>query len=99
MKFFSKTTFLCNLCFIAFIILQQVEKKHSIAGNKEAIIPLPALQGSLVVLGILAVIINFAFLATCGVLFLLKKNIPVAKWLLWANLLFLLVQIFYFKLY
>lgn len=98
MKFFSKVVFLCNLCFVAFVVLRQLEKGRDIAGNKEAVIPLPALEGTLVVLGVASILINFIFIIVCGIFLLVKKQIPVAKWLLWVNLLFLLLQFIYFKL-
>lgn len=99
MKFFSKITFICNLCFIAFIILREVEKARAVNGNNEALVPLPALQNMLVILGVTAVVINFIFAVTCIVFHLLKKQIPAAKWLVWVNLMFLLFQFIYFKLY
>ncbi len=99
MRFFSKITFICNLCFVAFTILHLLEKKRDAVGNKDAIIPLPAVEGTLAVLGLASVIINFIFAILCLLLFILKKQIPVAKWLVWVNLLFLILQFIYFKLY
>jgi hypothetical protein len=99
MKFFSKVVFLCNLCFVAFIVLRQLGNGSDVTGNKEAIAPLPALEGTLVVLGVASVLINFIFIIVCGIFLLVKKQIPVARWLVWVNLLFLLLQFIYFKLY
>jgi hypothetical protein len=100
MRFFSKIVFICNICFVAAVILRLVEKDYVSNGNHDAIIPLPALQGTLVVLGfIVAVMLNFIFALCCLIFLLLKKQHNIAKWLVWINLLFLLFQLFYFKLY
>lgn len=100
MRFFSKIVFLCNLCFAASVILRAMEKDYVSTGSHDAIIPLPALEASLAVLGfIIAIIVNFIFAACCLIFLLLKKQHHVAKWLVWVNLLFLLFQIIYFKLY
>jgi hypothetical protein len=99
MRFFSKIVFICNLCFVAAAILRLVEISHNTEGNKDAIIPLPPVQNVLVTLGFSAVILNFVFAFLCAVYWLLKKQHNIAKWLVWSNLLFLLFQLFYFKLY
>lgn len=99
MRFFSKIAFICNLCFITFVVLNQLEKNPDRLGSKDAIIPLPAVEGTLAILGITSVIINFIFAVICLLFFILRKQIPVAKWLVWVNLLFLILQFIYFKLY
>jgi hypothetical protein len=100
MRFFSKIVFICNCCFVAAVILRLMEKDYISNGNHDAIIPLPAVQGTLVVLGlIIAVILNFIFAGCCLVFLLLKKQHNIAGWLIWINLLFLLLQVYYFKLY
>jgi hypothetical protein len=99
LRFFSKIVFVCNLCFAVSAILRLVEKDHITNGNHDAIIPLPPVQGTLVILGLIAVMLSFIFALLCGMYFLLKKQHNIAKWLVWVNLLFLLFQLFYFKLY
>lgn len=99
MRFFSKITFLFNCCFVAFVILREVEQGRNIKGSHDAVIPLPVVQNSLVVLGVTAIIFSFIF-AVCILVFrLLKKQHNIAGWLVWTNLLFLLIQVIYFKLY
>lgn len=99
MRFFSKITFIWNICFVAFVILRRIEQARDIAGNKEAIIPLPALQGTLVILGITAVFINAVFILSCIIVRLFQPQISVAAWMVWVNLLLLVLQIVYFILY
>ncbi len=80
-------------------MLNQLEKNPDRLGSKDAIIPLPAVEGTLAILGIASVLINFIFALTCLVFFIVRKKIPVARWLVWVNLLFLILQFIYFKLY
>lgn len=81
------------------IIFSSIETERKAAGNAEAIIQLPALQSSLVILGYGAFIPNLIFAVLCLVYWLLKKQHTIARWLVWVNLLFLVLQFFYFKLY
>lgn len=99
MRFFSKITFLCNLCFLIFVVMNELEKNPETLGSRDAIIPLPAVEGTLAILGLASVLINIVFSLTCLVFVIVKKPVPVAKWLVRINILFLILQFFYFKLY
>jgi protein-S-isoprenylcysteine O-methyltransferase Ste14 len=100
LRFFSKIVFICNGCFVASAIFRLMEKDYVSNGNNNAVIPLQAVEGTLVILGfVAAVILNVIFALLCLIYLLLKKQHNVAKWLVWINLLFLLFQLFYFKLY
>lgn len=100
MRFFSKIVFICNICFALAAVLRIMEQRRELQGNHDAIIPLPPLQGILVTLGFgVAVVINFIFVVCVLIFLLLKKQHHIARWLVWINLLFLLFQFFYFKLY
>jgi hypothetical protein len=99
MRTFSKIVFICNLCFIVAAILRVVElgiKK----GN--AIIPLPAVEGSIVVLGFfVAIILNVIFLGLIIFKKIIKSPINFSPIILWFNVILLPVQIWYsfFKQY
>jgi hypothetical protein len=99
MKLFSRVAFICNISFIAFILLGYIElshKKNKVAGD---ISPLPFITGILVILGQLAIFINlFYCLITLGMLFA-KKIQQTPRWLVIANFLFLLIQLYYFFIY
>lgn len=99
MRFFSKITFICNLCFVAFVIFYHLEKNADSLASKDAIIPLPAVEGTLAILGVASVLINFIFALFILVFKLVKKEHAIARWLVWVNLLFLFIQFIYFKLY
>jgi len=96
MRFFSKIAFISNLGFIAFVILGYVEFNQKKAGIQDNIIPLPVVTGSLVVLGVMAVFINLIFAATVLYYLVKKTQFPAPAWIVVANCLLLLVQLFYF---
>ena len=96
MRFFSKIVFICNLSFIAAVILRFVENAHKKKGNFDGAITLQPLESTLVVLGYGAIIINFIFNLFVMVLLLSKKDPFIARWLIWSNFFFLIIQVYYF---
>ena len=96
MRFFSKIAFISNCCFIAFVILGYVEFNQKKAGIQDNIIPLPVVTGLLVVLGIMAVFVNIIFAATVLYYLVKKKQYLAPAWIVAANCILLLVQLFYF---
>jgi hypothetical protein len=94
MRIFSKIVFICNLCFIAAAVLRIVE-----LGMKkgDAVIPLPVLEGSIVVLGFgLAIILNAIFCVILVFQKILKSPINYSVFILWFNVILFFVQIGYF---
>ncbi|MEP7145239.1 MAG: hypothetical protein ABI707_20310 [Ferruginibacter sp.] len=77
MKLFSKITFIFNVSFVIFILLGYIEFSHKKSNVGNNIIPLPFVTGVLVILGVLAVFINFIFcLAALIPLFSKKMKQP-----------------------
>ncbi|MEP6675373.1 MAG: hypothetical protein ABJA78_09460 [Ferruginibacter sp.] len=99
MRFFSKFVFICNLCFIAVIVMRFVEMHKTKAGNRDAIIPLPFVEGTLALLGYMAIILNFVFLLTAIIMKLSRKAWTFQKWIFWINLLFFFLQIYFHLFY
>ncbi|MEI7735443.1 MAG: hypothetical protein WCI49_08245 [Ferruginibacter sp.] len=98
MRFFSKVIFVCNICFILSIILGYVER-HSVAkGGRDQVITLPFVEGALVVLGQLAIVFNLLYCLTLLILFLFRKTQQIKGWIVIANVVFFIVQVFYFFL-
>ena len=96
LRFFSKIVFICNLCFIAAVILRWVENANKQKGDFSGVIKLQPLESTIVVLGYGAIIINFIFnLVLLGML-LIKKEQQLPKWLIWFNFLILVTQVYYF---
>lgn len=95
MRFFAKFTAICNICFLVYVVLRYVEIHQSKHGSNGALIPLPYLQNILVILGFLAIFINFVFnlLVLLGVV--LKRPLKVSKGLLWFNFALLLLELIY----
>ena len=96
MKIFSKIAFVCNVSFIISIILGYIElsnKKNKVSGS---VMPLPFLTGTLVILGQFAIIINFLFCITVFVMVVSRKLKQIPQWIVIANFIFLLMQIYYF---
>ncbi len=96
LRFFSKVIFICNLCFIAAVILRWVENANKKKGNFDGAIKLQPLESTIVVLGYGAIIFNLIFNIIILTLLLLKKELQVPKWLIWFNFLLLIIQVYYF---
>lgn len=96
MRFFSKFVFICNICFIIGVVLRIIEMRPA-NENHNALIPLPFLEGSIVVLGLLfAVIFNAAFVFIILFRKSIRRPVNISKWLIWFNMLLFPVQIWYF---
>jgi hypothetical protein len=96
MKFFSRVVFICNCCFIIAVLLRWVENAQKKNGNFNGAISINPLESMLVILGYGAVYINLIFNLFLLALFISKRKPLVARWLLWGNFLFLILQIYYF---
>jgi hypothetical protein len=96
MRIFSKIVFICNVCFIISAILRVVELSMRHSGNNNAAIPLPAIEGTIVVLGFIAIFVNTFFLLYVLVNKLRQQQINFSKYLLWFNIALLPVEIWYF---
>ena len=96
MRFFSRLVFICNLCFIASVVLRLVEMVKRNQGNLEPAIGVQALQGTLVILGYGAIFLNVIFFIWALVALARGKANPLPRWLLWFNLALFPVQVWYF---
>ena len=96
MRFFSKLVFICNLCFIAAVILRFAEQAARNKENFDAAIPFQPLQSTLVLLGYGAIFLNIIFVIATIIRFARGKIQTIPRWLLLINLVLLPVQIWYF---
>jgi hypothetical protein len=96
MKFFSKIVFICNLCFVASVVLRLVENTKKKTGSFDGQILLKPLESTLVVLGYGAIFINLFFVLACGYLFAVKKIKQIPLWIVIVNLVFFIIQVYYF---
>ena len=76
-------------------VLRLVEMGMRAKGNKDAIIPLPFVEGTIVLLGYGSIFLNIFFILTLIFFKSTKKELLIPTWLLWFNLLMLPIQIWY----
>lgn len=99
MKFFARLTFICNVCFIIAVVLRAVEMGRRKSGNYEQVIPLPAIEGTLVILGYGAILLNVFYVLITVIRLLARKQFPDPSWLTWFNLLLFPVQVWFHFFY
>jgi hypothetical protein len=95
MRFFSKFTLLCNLCFLASVVFWYLEVQRADHGGDGQLIRLPWLEGSLVILGYGAIIINALFLLVCLIFASLKVNLKVQAWIIGFNVLLFCGEVYF----
>lgn len=76
--------------------MRLVENAHKKNGNFNGAIQINSIESTLVVLGYGAIFINFIFNFLLLVLFISKANPSLTKWIIWANFLLLILQVYYF---
>jgi hypothetical protein len=96
MKFFSKIVFICNLCFVASVILRLVENAKKENGSFNGQILLKPLESTLVVLGYGAIFVSLFFVFACIYWFITKQIEQIPKWIVIVNLVFFIIQVYYF---
>jgi hypothetical protein len=98
--FLSRVAFICNLFFVAAVILRYVEIEKTATGSTTGILGHQWLTSTTVILGYSAIFLNMIlFFAYLLVMF--RNNATgrrVPKWLFIANMLFFGAQIYYFLL-
>lgn len=95
MRFFSKITVFCNLCFLVSVVLWYVEMQNRKLDDSGQVIPLPWLENVLVILGYSAIIINALFLLIYFIFFALKVQVKVPRWIIIFNVILFLAQVYF----
>lgn len=95
MRFFSKLTVLCNACFILAVVFWYFESHNTHEGVSEQILPLPWLEGTLVILGYGAIIVNTLFLLLYFIFVSLKMDIKIPKWIVIFNIVIFCCQVYF----
>jgi hypothetical protein len=97
MRFFSKITFICNVCFLISIPLRIIENLKFPKGDPNRIIQLQPLEGTIVILGNpLAIIVNFIFVIISLYWILSGRVKQLPLWIVFFNLVLFPIQVFYF---
>jgi len=95
LRFFSKITVICNICFLAAVVFWYIEMHKQSGADSSQVLPLPWLEGSLVILGYLAIIINTLFLLLAFVFYSLKTNISIPRWMIIFNIIIFCCQVYF----
>ena len=99
MKLFSRLAFICNVSFVIFILLGYIELSNKTEKGGDNVFPLPFLTGTLVILGQLAIFLNFIFCLISLHLLVTKRLQQAPRWLVIINFIFFLIQVYYFFIY
>lgn len=94
MRFFSKIAVLFNVCFLVALVLRYLEKQPH-EGKAMQVMPLPWLEGTFVILGYTAIIVNVLFLLLVFIFYSLKANINIPRWIIIFNIIILCCQVYF----
>jgi len=89
MRFFSKLTVLMNFCFLAAVIIWYIEMNKKHAESNGQLIPLPWLEGTLVILGYGAIIVNLFFLLVDFIITAFRFELKIPRWIIILNVVVL----------
>jgi hypothetical protein len=96
MRFFSKFAFICNICFIVFVIMQYLERSNKVNGKMDVAVPLEFLKGSVAVLGVVSLLVNGVFCFFVLVSMVAKSQTKLPRWIIIFNFIALLAEIYEF---
>ncbi len=92
MRFFSKIVFICNICFLISLLMRYIEIHRT--ASHDAVIALPWVEATVVVLGfIVAILLNAAFVFIVLYRKSIRKHVPVPLFIIIFNMLLLPVEI------
>ncbi len=98
MKIFSKFVFICNLCFIVSVVMHFVQLSYTAKGKTDTAFPLPFVEGTMAVLGLLSILVNVVFCFIVLVLLFAKKQKKIPRWIVVFNFILLLAEIYWYFL-
>ena len=95
MRFFSKITVLFNASFLVAVVFWYIEKHKDHEGNATQIMPLPWLEGTFVILGYTAILVNVLFLLLAFVFYSLKTTVKIPRWIIIFNIIIFCCQVYF----
>ncbi len=95
MRFFSKITVIFNVCFLLYVVLWYIEQRNSYEGTGTQILPLPWLEGSFVILGYTAIIVNVLFLLLAFIFYSFKTAVKIPRWIIIFNIIIFCCQVYF----
>ncbi len=95
MRFFSKITVFCNACFLLAVVFWYIEKHNTHEGSTTQVLPLPWLEGTFVILGYTAILVNTLFLLLTFIFYSFKSGIKVPRWIIIFNIIIFCCQVYF----
>src|SRR6188472_3316447 len=95
-SFFSRFTFICNICFLLFVIFSKLEATKDATGTPGTLVSLPFLKDLIVILGFSAIVINLVMCIIYVIIFAVKKIVVLPVWVSIVNVCFLIFEFYYF---
>ena len=95
MRFFSKIAFIFNLSFLLSVVFWYIEMHSQKEAKNVQVIPLPWLEGTLVIMGYLAIIVNLLFLIIWFIFTSFNVDTKIPKWMIIFNVVLFCGQVFF----
>jgi hypothetical protein len=95
MRFFSKIAVLFNACFLVAVVFWYIEKNKDYEGSATQILPLPWVEGTFVILGYTAILVNVLFLLLTFIFYSLKATIQIPRWIIIFNIIIFCCQVYF----
>jgi hypothetical protein len=95
MRFFSKIAVLFNVSFLLYVIFWYIETHKTFEGKPIQAIPLPWLEGTFVILGYTAILVNVLFLLLTFIFYSFKTNIKIPRWIIIFNVIIFCCQVYF----
>jgi hypothetical protein len=95
MRLFSKIAVLFNASFLVAIILWYFEKHKTHEGSATQILPLPWLEGTFVILGYTAIVVNTLFLLLTFIFYSFKSDLKIPRWIIVFNIIIFCCQVYF----
>ena len=95
MRLFSKITVLFNACFLIAVVFWYIEKHKTYEGKSVQAMPLPWLEGTFVILGYTAILVNVLFLLLTFIFYSFKTNITIPRWIIIINIVIFCCQVYF----
>jgi hypothetical protein len=95
MRFFSKITVIFNVCFLLYVVFWYMEHRNSYEGTSVKILPLPWLEGTFVILGYTAIVVNLLFLLLAFIFYSLQTAVKIPRWIIIFNIIIFCCQVYF----
>ncbi|MEO6219897.1 MAG: hypothetical protein ABIO81_05680 [Ginsengibacter sp.] len=94
--FFSRFAVICNVAFLLFICFSKLEAQKPVIPGRDNVVAVPFFKDLIITLGISAILINLIMCIVYVVIVVIGRQRILPKWLVIANFLFFIFQVFYF---